>query len=157
MEDLHHVGGTPALMKYMLDEGYLDGDCLTVTGKTIAENLAECEPLADGQAVIGSFAAPVKPTGRCGGRSVPSCTLLLPSSASPSFMPPWCTLPLPPGAASSLVSREAETRTHRPDESTALAPLLQASRAQRRATSSPSISDYTHHTRRRLVQATLPS
>ena len=40
-EDLHHVGGTPAVMKYLLGEGLLDGDCLTVTGKTLAENLAD--------------------------------------------------------------------------------------------------------------------
>lgn len=41
MEDLHRAGGTPAVMKFMLDNGMLHGDCLTVTGKTIAENLAE--------------------------------------------------------------------------------------------------------------------
>ena len=41
MEDLHHVGGTPAVMKYLLEKGLLDGSCLTVTGKTIAENLAD--------------------------------------------------------------------------------------------------------------------
>lgn len=39
MEDLHAVGGTPAVLKYMLEQGYLHGDCLTVTGKTMAENL----------------------------------------------------------------------------------------------------------------------
>src|SRR6476619_2431042 len=38
MEDLHHVGGTPALMKYLLEKGLLDGSCRTVTGKTVAEN-----------------------------------------------------------------------------------------------------------------------
>ena len=46
MEDVHGVGGTPAVMKYLLDNGYLHGDCLTVTGKTLAENLANVEPLA---------------------------------------------------------------------------------------------------------------
>ncbi|MDO7172986.1 dihydroxy-acid dehydratase [Mariniflexile sp. AS56] len=45
MEDVHGVGGTPAVMKYLLDNGYLHGDCLTVTGKTLAENLADVEPL----------------------------------------------------------------------------------------------------------------
>lgn len=45
MEDVHGVGGTPAVMKYLLDNGYLHGDCLTVTGKTLAENLANVEPL----------------------------------------------------------------------------------------------------------------
>merc|ERR1711977_39085 len=49
MEDLHAVGGTPAVLKYMLEEGYLHGDCLTVTGKTMAENLAELPPLTAGQ------------------------------------------------------------------------------------------------------------
>ena len=46
MEDVHGVGGTPAVMKYLLDNGYLHGDCLTVTGKTLAENLADVEPLS---------------------------------------------------------------------------------------------------------------
>ena len=63
MEDLHHVGGTPAVLKYMLAEGYLHGDCLTVTGKTMAENLASLPPLTPGQTVIGTFDKPVKSTG----------------------------------------------------------------------------------------------
>ncbi|WOD42197.1 dihydroxy-acid dehydratase [Hwangdonia lutea] len=54
MEDVHGIGGTPAVMKYLLDNGYLHGDCLTVTGKTLAENLADVEPLTfeDDQDVI---------------------------------------------------------------------------------------------------------
>ena len=54
MEDVHGVGGTPAVMKYLLDNGYLHGECLTVTGKTLAENLANVEPLSfeDDQDVI---------------------------------------------------------------------------------------------------------
>ena len=55
MEDLHTVGGTPAVLKYMLKEGYLHGDCLTVTGKTIAENIADLPDLTPGQDVIYSF------------------------------------------------------------------------------------------------------
>jgi len=46
MEDVHGVGGTPAVMKYLLDNGYLHGDCLTVTGKTLAENLKDITPLS---------------------------------------------------------------------------------------------------------------
>ena len=45
MEDVHGIGGTPAIMKYLLDNGYLHGDCLTVTGKTLAENLADVEAM----------------------------------------------------------------------------------------------------------------
>jgi dihydroxy-acid dehydratase len=45
MEDIHSIGGTPAVMKYLLDNGYLHGDCMTVTGKTLAENLADVTPL----------------------------------------------------------------------------------------------------------------
>ena len=45
MEDLHNKGGVPAVMKYMLKKGLLHGDCLTVTGKTLAENLAEVPEL----------------------------------------------------------------------------------------------------------------
>ena len=49
-EDLHAVGGTPAVMKYLLERGYLHGDCMTVTGKTLEENLADAAPLSPGQA-----------------------------------------------------------------------------------------------------------
>ncbi|RKZ36876.1 MAG: dihydroxy-acid dehydratase [Gammaproteobacteria bacterium] len=63
MEDLHKVGGIPAVMKYLLDEGLLNGSCLTVTGKTLAENLANVAPLADGQDVIHPIDDPIKPSG----------------------------------------------------------------------------------------------
>jgi dihydroxy-acid dehydratase len=63
MEDLHHVGGTPAVMKYLLENGLLDGSCLTVTGRTIAENLKDAKPLAEGQRVIHKLEEPIKPTG----------------------------------------------------------------------------------------------
>ena len=62
-EDLHAVGGTPAVMKYLLERGYLHGDCMTVTGKTLAENLAEASPLAPGQQVVQSIERPVLPRG----------------------------------------------------------------------------------------------
>ena len=53
MEDVHSIGGTPAIMKYLLDNGYLHGDCLTVTGKTLSENLASVIPMEfDEQDVI---------------------------------------------------------------------------------------------------------
>jgi dihydroxy-acid dehydratase len=64
MEDLHNVGGVPAVMKYCLQQGWLHGDCLTVTGKTIAENLAEVPGLDfDVQKIIWPVEAPVKATG----------------------------------------------------------------------------------------------
>lgn len=63
MEDLHHVGGVPAVMKMLLEAGYLHGDCLTVTGKTIAENLAEIPDLKAGQDIIHSFDNPIKSSG----------------------------------------------------------------------------------------------
>jgi dihydroxy-acid dehydratase len=63
MEDLHAVGGTPAVLRYLLDKGVLHGDCLTVTGKTLAENLAELPDLSDGQDVIRSWEKPIKKTG----------------------------------------------------------------------------------------------
>ncbi len=63
MEDLHNVGGTPAVMKYLLDKGLLNGACLTVTGKTIAENLAPLPGLQSGQDVVHALEAPIKPTG----------------------------------------------------------------------------------------------
>lgn len=63
MEDLHEVGGTPAVMKYLLNRGLLHGDCITVTGKTIAENLASVPDLQEGQEVIHPLENPIKPTG----------------------------------------------------------------------------------------------
>ncbi|KQB40740.1 Dihydroxy-acid dehydratase [Flavobacterium daejeonense] len=63
MEDLHAVGGVPAVMKYLLKEGYLHGDCLTVTGKTLAENLASVPDLQDGQEVVYEIHKALKPTG----------------------------------------------------------------------------------------------
>ncbi|HUQ71858.1 MAG TPA: dihydroxy-acid dehydratase [Planctomycetaceae bacterium] len=63
MEDLHHVGGTPAVMKYLLEKKLLDGSCLTVTGKTVAQNLAEVKGLAEGQRVIVPVETPIKQTG----------------------------------------------------------------------------------------------
>jgi len=63
MEDLHAVGGVPAVMKYLLKEGFLHGDCLTVTGKTVAENLASVPDLNDGQEVIHEIQKALKPTG----------------------------------------------------------------------------------------------
>ena len=62
-EDLHSIGGTSGLMKYLLDKGLLNGDCLTVTGKTLAENLAGSKGLAEGQKIIQPVEQPLKPTG----------------------------------------------------------------------------------------------
>jgi dihydroxy-acid dehydratase len=63
MEDLHYIGGVPAVMKYLLKEGLLDGDCLTVTGKTLKENLAEVADLSEGQDIIKPLDNPIKPVG----------------------------------------------------------------------------------------------
>lgn len=63
MEDLHNIGGTPAVMKFLLDNNMIDGSCLTVTGKTVAENLAAVPGLKEGQTVIRPLDNPVKPTG----------------------------------------------------------------------------------------------
>ncbi len=63
MEDLHAVGGVPAVLKYLLKKGLLHGDCLTITGKTLAENLLDVEDLAEGQDVIKPLEKPIKATG----------------------------------------------------------------------------------------------
>jgi len=63
MEDLHNAGGTPAVMKYLLGEGLIDGDCLTVTGKTVAENLDGLPGLKQGQDVFHAIDDPIKQTG----------------------------------------------------------------------------------------------
>lgn len=64
MQDLHQYGGVPSVMKYLLQKGLLHGDCLTVTGKTIAENLATAADLDfDKQKIIYPLEQPVKATG----------------------------------------------------------------------------------------------
>jgi len=62
-EDLHDVGGVPALMKYLMAEGLINGDCLTVTGATVGDNLKDVAGLADGQSIIRPFNDPIKETG----------------------------------------------------------------------------------------------
>lgn len=63
MEDIHRIGGIPAVMKYMLEKGLLHGECMTVTGKTIAENLENVEPMPFDQDVIHPVEKPIKATG----------------------------------------------------------------------------------------------
>tara|TARA_B100000780_G_scaffold85388_1_gene58552 strand:+ start:4255 stop:5928 length:1674 start_codon:yes stop_codon:yes gene_type:complete len=63
MEDLHNVGGIPAVMKYMLDNNLLNGDCITVTGKTISENLKNIKLLETDQEIIKSISNPIKDSG----------------------------------------------------------------------------------------------
>ena len=62
-EDLHRAGGVPAVLKMLLAEGLIHGDCLTVTGRTLAENLAELPGFTDGQDVVHPIDKPIKPTG----------------------------------------------------------------------------------------------
>ena len=62
-EDLHQVGGLPAVMRYLLEKGLLDGDCITVTGKSLAENVAAVPPLAEKQDVVRPIESPIKSTG----------------------------------------------------------------------------------------------
>ncbi|XP_074320225.1 dihydroxy-acid dehydratase, chloroplastic-like [Silene latifolia] len=63
MEDLHKVGGTPAVIRYLLELGLLDGDCLTVTGQTLAENAKLFPSLSEGQQIIRPLSNPIKETG----------------------------------------------------------------------------------------------
>jgi dihydroxy-acid dehydratase len=62
-EDLHSIGGTPAVMKYLLAEGFLHGECMTVTGKTLAENVEKLPGLKEGQKIVQPVSNPIKPTG----------------------------------------------------------------------------------------------
>jgi dihydroxy-acid dehydratase len=63
MEDLYQVGGVPGVLKYLLQEGLIDGSCITVTGKTLAENLAPLPDLQLGQKIVMSLQEPIKETG----------------------------------------------------------------------------------------------
>lgn len=62
-EDLFNIGGIPAVMKFLLQNNMLHGDCLTVTGKTIAENYADAPELQEGQQIIKPLSNPIKPQG----------------------------------------------------------------------------------------------
>ena len=63
MEDLHRIGGMPALIRVLVAEGLLDGDCMTVTGRTLAENTADAPPLGDDPRVVHGLDDPIKPSG----------------------------------------------------------------------------------------------
>ena len=63
MEDLHNIGGIPAVMKLLLKENLLEGNCLTVTGKSLGENLEEIQDLAKGQSIIHPVNQPIKKNG----------------------------------------------------------------------------------------------
>ena len=63
MEDVHDIGGTPAVLKYLLKKGLIHGECLTVTGKTLEENLKEVSDLKLGQDVIKTIENPIKSSG----------------------------------------------------------------------------------------------
>ncbi len=63
MQDLHRIGGTPAVMRLLLDAGLLQGDCMTVTGKTLADNLADIKPVALDQGIIYPLDKPLKSNG----------------------------------------------------------------------------------------------
>ena len=62
-EDLHSIGGTPAVMKYLLEKGLMDGSCMTVTGKTLAENVKDLPGLKEGQTIISPIEKPLKDSG----------------------------------------------------------------------------------------------
>ncbi|TYG50380.1 hypothetical protein ES288_D10G170800v1 [Gossypium darwinii] len=63
MEDMHKIGGTPAVIRYLLEFGYLDGDCMTVTGRTLAENAKSYPCLPEGQDILRAVSNPIKKTG----------------------------------------------------------------------------------------------
>ncbi len=62
-EDLHSIGGTPAVMKYLLEKGLMDGSCMTVTGNTLAENLESLPGLKSGQTIVATIEKPIKESG----------------------------------------------------------------------------------------------
>ncbi|BGP35029.1 dihydroxy-acid dehydratase ilv3 [Rhodotorula toruloides] len=63
MEDVHKIGGIPTVLKYLLENKLISGDIMTVTGKTLGENLEQAKPLPHGQDVIRPLSSPIKPTG----------------------------------------------------------------------------------------------
>jgi dihydroxy-acid dehydratase len=63
MEDIHRIGGTPAVLKYLMSKGLIEGDCLTVTGKTLGENIRNVPDLSDGHKIIHAVERPLKESG----------------------------------------------------------------------------------------------
>lgn len=63
MEDMQKYGGTPAVLRYLFDKGFIHGDCMTVTGKTMSENLATIKPIAAGNPIIMPIEAPIQASG----------------------------------------------------------------------------------------------
>ncbi len=63
MEDIHLIGGTPAVMKFLLESNLINGDCMTVTGKTIKENLSDLPSLTEGQDIVAPLDKPIKSSG----------------------------------------------------------------------------------------------
>ena len=63
MEDLYNVGGVPAVQRLLLKEGFIDGSCMTVTGKTLEENIADLPDLLEGQSIVAPVSNPIKKTG----------------------------------------------------------------------------------------------
>ncbi|CAH8343221.1 unnamed protein product [Eruca vesicaria subsp. sativa] len=63
MEDIHKIGGTPAVLRYLLEAGFMDGDCITVTGQTLAQNLENVPRLPENQVIIRPVSNPIKETG----------------------------------------------------------------------------------------------
>ena len=96
-EDLHKVGGTPAVMKLLLKERLINGDCLTITGKTVAENLAKLPDLAAGQTVVHPISDPYQDapvtSASCAATSAPKARL--PRSLAKKA----CNSPAPPTAS----------------------------------------------------------
>jgi dihydroxy-acid dehydratase len=63
MEDLHSIGGTPAVLKYLMEQGWINPNCMTVTGRTLEENLKDLPGLKEGQQLIRPVSNPIKETG----------------------------------------------------------------------------------------------
>lgn len=63
MEDIHKIGGTPAVLKYLINEGIVDGSCMTITGKTLAENIQDIPDLSDNHKIIHPTSKPLKSSG----------------------------------------------------------------------------------------------
>jgi dihydroxy-acid dehydratase len=63
MEDLHNIGGIPAVIKMLLEEGFLNGECMTVTGRTLRQNVQDLPDLKPGQKIVQPLSVPLKDTG----------------------------------------------------------------------------------------------
>ncbi len=119
MEDLYDVGGVPGVQRMLLEAGLLHGDCMTVTGKTLAENLADLPDLKEGQTIIRPLSNPIKATGHLqilyGNLAEEGCVAKITGKEGERFSGPAKVFDSEEECLAGLESRRGDPRRRRRD------------------------------------------